>query len=53
MDENQGKSGVKRQRTTFIEEDFNILMECVQKQKHVLENKKTNGINPAMKKKVG
>lgn len=52
MELNETKPIVKRQRTTFIETDVQLLLACVQNHQNTLENKKTNGITPAMKRKV-
>jgi Myb/SANT-like DNA-binding domain len=52
MDNLISKPVAKKSRTSFSDSDFQILIQCVKKHQNVLENKKTNGITPAMKKKV-
>jgi hypothetical protein len=47
------KLDLKRKRVTFIETDTQLLIECVQFHNSVINNKKTNGITPLMKSKVG
>jgi len=42
----------KRKRTHFGETDTKLLVECIKKREDVLNNRKTNGITPAMKNKA-
>jgi len=49
MDERRGN---KRKRPTFSETDMQLLVDCVNAQSHIINNKKICGITPEMKRKA-